>query len=202
MPRVAGQIDLGKSEAILDAAVAVIAERGILASLDEIARRAGVSKQTIYNHYGSKAELVRAMAERRVREMTAPLATPQAAENPAEALAAYGRALLKAAYRTKGPSLLRSLMLHASDMPDVARAMWEAGPRASRRRLADFLALETAAGRLACPDPLEAAEFFGGMVTSAHQTAMLLGVPLELSDAAADRIATEAAARFVRAYAP
>ena len=63
MARVIGQIDLSKNEAILDAAVDVLGERGITAPMEEIARRAHVSKQTIYNHYGSKAELVRALPE-------------------------------------------------------------------------------------------------------------------------------------------
>ena len=68
MPRAAGQIDRAKNEAILDAASDVIFERGLGAPLDEVARRAGVSKQTIYNHYGSKGDLVRALIERRIEE--------------------------------------------------------------------------------------------------------------------------------------
>jgi len=201
MPRIAGQIDVSKNEAILDAAMEALGERGVSVSMDEIARRAGVSKQTVYNHYGSKADLVRALAKRRVDDITAPLAGPDAAENPAEALAGYARVLLNAAFAPKGSGLFRTAMLHASDMPDVARAMWEAGPRASRVRLAEFLILETRAGRLFCPNPQEAAEFFGGMVTGTYQTAMLLGVELNLDDARIDRIATEAAFRFMRAYA-
>ena len=201
MGRAPGQIDVSKNEAILDAAMAALGERGVSVSMDEIARRAGVSKQTVYNHYGSKADLVRAMAERRVHEITAPLAGPDAAENPAEALAGYARVLLNAAFAPKGSGLFKTAILHASDMPDVARAMWEAGPRASRARLAEFLTLETRAGRLSCPNPQEAAEFFGGMVTGTYQTAMLLGVELVLDDARIDHIATEAAFRFMRAYA-
>ena len=65
MPRVPGQIDQAKTEAILDAAVEVIGERGLAAPMEAIARRAGVSKQTVYNHYGSKAELMRALMQRR-----------------------------------------------------------------------------------------------------------------------------------------
>jgi len=202
MPRVAGQIDVSKNEAILDAAVEVMGERGVSAPLDEIARRAGVSKQTIYNHYGSKAELVRALSARRVHEITAPLEAAGAAENPAEALAAFARILLDAVYRPKGAGLYRTAIVHAHEMPDVARAMFEAGPQASRARLAEFLALETRAGRLDCPNPLEAAEFFGGMVIGSYQTAMLLGIPIGLDDARIDHLAAEAARRFLRAYAP
>jgi AcrR family transcriptional regulator len=201
MARVTGQIDLSKNEAILDAALDVLGERGMSAPMEEIARRACVSKQTIYNHYGSKAELVRAMATRRVHEMTAPLETPEGLDDPAQALAGFARILLDVVFRPGGLNLYRMAMISAFDMPDVARAMFEAGPKQSRARLADFLALETKAGRLNCPDPLQAAEFFAGMVIGSHQSAVLLGVPVLLDRTQIDRLATEAALRFLRAYA-
>ena len=202
MPRIAGRIDLSKNEAILDAAVEVFSQRGVTASVEDIARRACVSKQTIYNHYGSKAELVQALCERREHEITAPLDAAEAMENPAEALAEFARILLNALLSPRYATMMRTAVSSAAEMPEVAQAMYEAGPRASRRRLAEFLRLETEAGRLACPDAMEAAEFFAGMVVSRRQMAYLLGVPLELSAADLDRIATEAAARFMRAYAP
>lgn len=202
MPRAAGQIDVSKNEAILDAAVELMAERGLSASLEEIARRARVSKQTIYNHYGSKAEVVRAVIERRVHEITATLETPAAVEHPAEALAEFGRVLLHAVLRPQGPAFMRMAMLGVAEMPEVAQAVYEAGPRTSRRRLAAFLKLETDAGRIACPDPQQAAEFFAGMVLGSFQTATLLGMDTGLDEARIDRIVTEAAARFLKAYAP
>ena len=202
MARVTGQIDLSKNEAILDAAMEVLGERGITAPMEEIARRACVSKQTIYNHYGSKAELVRALASRRVHEMTAPLATPEGLDDPAQALAGFARVLLRAVITPRGMSLYRMAMINALEMPDVAHAMFEAGPKESRARLAVFLALETQVGRLHCPDPLQAAEFFAGMVLGSHQAAALLGVPVTFTDPKIDEIAREAAARFLRAYSP
>jgi TetR/AcrR family transcriptional repressor of mexJK operon len=202
MPRVAGQIDVSKNEAILDAAMEVMSERGLGASLEEIARRAGVSKQTIYNHYGSKAELARAMSERRAHEIGQVLAAPGAIERPEEALAAYARILLNAVLNTRGMAIYRMAMLAATTMPEVANAIYEAGPKASRRSLADFLRLENAAGRLSCPDPQQAAEFFGGMVLGRFQTAMLMGQPVTLTEADIDGVAVEAATRFMRAYTP
>ena len=201
MARLIGQIDLTKNEAILDAALEVMSERGFGAPLDEIARRAGVSKQTIYNHYGSKAELARAMAERRSHEVREVLDAPGALDEPEEALAGYARLLLAAVLNARGMALYRMAMLAVSTMPEVSRAIYEAGPKASRLRLADFLRLENAAGRLSCPDPLEAAEFFAGMVLGRYQTSSLLGVGGELTATEIERVATEASARFMRAYA-
>lgn len=201
MPRVAGQIDVAKNEAILDAAVEVLSERGVSAPMAEIARRARVSKQTIYNHYGSKAELVRALAERRVHEITAPLESPEAVEHPAEALAGFARVLLGALSTPRSAAVMRMAMLGAITTPEIGQAMWEAGPRASRRRLAEFLRLEDAAGRLRIPDPQQAAEFFAGMVVGTHQTAALLGVSVPSSEAQIERTGREAALRFLKAYA-
>ncbi|HMO43431.1 MAG TPA: TetR/AcrR family transcriptional regulator C-terminal domain-containing protein, partial [Phenylobacterium sp.] len=97
---------------------------------------------------------------------------------------------------------LKTTVQAADDLPDLARAFYEAGPRTSRRRLAEFLRDETAAGRLSVPDPDEAAEFFAGMVLGSRQIAGLLGVPRDLDAAGIDRLAQEAARRFLKAYAP
>jgi TetR/AcrR family transcriptional repressor of mexJK operon len=200
MPRVAGQIDAAKTEAILDAASEVLAERGLSAPMEAIARRAGVSKQTLYNRYGGKAELVRALVERRVESMTAPLRVEGAMEHPEEALAAYARTLLEVITRTH--SLLRVTIQSAGEMPDLAREVFETGPLRSRREVANFLEAETRAGRLAVDDPMEAAEFFAGMVIGHRQTGSLLGLAKPLAAAEIDRIARTATRLFLRAYAP
>lgn len=201
MARLSGQIDVAKSEAILDAALDVFVERGISAPIEEIARRAGVSKQTIYNHYGSKAELVQALTARRVHEMVAPLETEEGVADPEQALRGFARILLDKLLTERSRAFLRVAMMGAVEAPELGRAVWEAGPRTSRLRLAAFLDMETKAGRIDCPDPLEAAEFFAGMVIGSYQTAALLGVDRPLDEAAVERIAAEAARRFMRAYA-
>ncbi|MDX9998437.1 MAG: TetR/AcrR family transcriptional regulator [Phenylobacterium sp.] len=200
MPRVAGQIDQAKSEAILDAAAQVLFQRGFSASVAEIARQAGVSKQTVYNHFGGKAELVRALAERRVHQVTAPLEAADAAEHPRDALAAYARILLEAVATPNSVGFMRLAVQSSVRMPEVGRVLYEAGPRASAERLAEFLAEEHEAGRLNVPDPLLAAEIFRGMAIGSWQIAGLLGVGREITPVEIDRIAEEAADRFMRAY--
>jgi TetR/AcrR family transcriptional regulator, mexJK operon transcriptional repressor len=202
MPRVPGQIDQGKTEAILDAAAVVLGERGLSAPLEAVARCANVSKQTIYNRYGSKAELVRALVERRVSLITAPLSAAPAAEQPRQALAAYGFALIEHLIAPLRRNMMRAYVQGAAEMPEVGQAVYEAGTEASRQRLAAFLQQETAAGRLAVPDPDTAADFFAGMVMGSYQLAALLGVDRGLTREKATALTQEAAARFLRAYAP
>jgi TetR/AcrR family transcriptional repressor of mexJK operon len=202
MPRAAGQIDRAKNEAILDAASDVIFERGLGAPLDEVARRAGVSKQTIYNHYGSKGDLVRALIERRSKTISAPLALPGAEAMPVETLAAYAEVLLKTVMIDRGVALMRLMIANAGQDTELVRAALPGGFRGARSRLTDFLRREAVSGRLAVDDPDQAADFFVGRVIGHHQIEALLGLPAQLSGESAPRIAREAAERFVRAYAP
>jgi TetR/AcrR family transcriptional regulator, mexJK operon transcriptional repressor len=202
MPRVAGQIDVAKNEAILDAAVAAMGERGLAVSLEEVARRAGVSKQTIYNHYGSKAELLRALMARRVDAITAPLEMPGAADHPQQALAGFARTMMSALLDPNAIAFMRVIVLSAAELPELAETFYSAGRQNSRARLAQFLARETAAGRLDTPDPALAADFFSGMVVGTYQFALTLGLNPNLTAKDIDRIADEAAGRFLRAFAP
>lgn len=202
MPRIPGQIDVAKTEAILDAAVEVMGERGLAAPMAAIARHAGVSKQTVYNHYGSKAELMRALMQRRVESITASLREPGAVDNPTEALEAYARSVLETVITTKSYSMMRVIILGSGEMPDIAQEVFEAGPLNARRQLAAFLETETRLGRMKVEDFDQAAEFFSGMVMGHSQLRSLLRLPSDKSHEQFGRLAREAAERFMRAYAP
>lgn len=84
--------NLGKREAILMAAIAVFAEHGYQgATMDQIARRAGVAKGTAYLHFADKADLFYAVFERWAGEVVSDsvqaMATAQTASDKLLALA-------------------------------------------------------------------------------------------------------------------
>ena len=196
MPRVAGQIDETSTEAILRAASALFAERGMAASMDEIARRAGVSKQTLYNRFPGKLEIARALAARRSDAVTAPL---RAAGDPETVLRALGEALLDRVCSPTKNASLRGVALLSAEAPEIARAIYDAGPAEGLRRLSAWLAEQHRAGRLDVPDPDQAAETFTGMVLGHAHLRTMLDVPQHKPEVRSER-AREAAARFVKAY--
>ena len=116
--------------AILDAAVGLLAERPN-ASMAEIARAAGVTRQTVYAHFDSREALLAAVAERAVRRVTEAIDAAAPEEGPpGEALArlvtawwsevsAHARVLeaLGAAY----PSAVAIHELHAPILERVGR---------------------------------------------------------------------------------
>lgn len=196
MPRIAGQVDEAKTEAILEAASVLFAEKGLGASMGQIARRAGVSKQTLYNRYASKTEIARALAERRSDAITAPLRSGGDAESVLTAMA--DTLIRRVCHADKGASL-RGVALMSPEAPDLARTIYEAGPGESLRRLSAWLAEQDRAGRLRIPNPDHAAEMFSGMALGHGHLRSLLGVEHPQPETVGQR-ARETARRFMRAF--
>ncbi|NBB50593.1 TetR family transcriptional regulator [Rhizobium sp. CRIBSB] len=198
MPRIAGQVDETKTQAILDAALQVFSERGAAAPMADIARRAGVSKQTLYNRFPTRTDLARALARRRSDDIVAPLSGEGDVETILEAVAT---SLIAGICAPEKGSALRGLALISPDAPDIALAVYEAGPGASIQRLSAWLAEQHRRGYLEVPDPDHAAEMFTGMALGHGHLRSLLGVDHPRLDRI-DTCAREAARRFVRAFAP
>jgi AcrR family transcriptional regulator len=94
-------------DSLLEAAKAAFAEAGPEASLDEIARRAGVGIGTLYRHFPTRDAVVEAVYRRQVQQLAD--AAPRLIESlaPAEALRAWMRLFIDyiAAKRVIAPAL-------------------------------------------------------------------------------------------------
>ncbi len=197
MPRALGQIDEYKSRAILRAAAELFREKGAKVSMAEVARRAGVSKQTLYNRYPTKTAIARDLAAQRSEETVAPLASNLDVET---ALAALAETLIRRVCIEGRGVALRGMALASPESPELARAVYDAGPGQNLRRLAVWLEEQDRLGRLSAPDPAAAAEMFTGMVLGHGHLRSVLGLPHPAIDDIPAR-AREAARRFVRAFA-
>ena len=197
MPRIAGQVDETKTEAILEAALKLFAEKGVSTSMGEIARVAGVSRQTLYNRFPSKLEIGRALAARRSDAISAPL---RAGGEPEAVLTAMAAGLLDKLLGQDGQGSMRGVALLSPDAPDLAHAIYDAGPAEGLRRLSAWLAAQDGRGVLSVPDPRAAAEMFAGMVLGHGHLRGILGVPHPAFDR--DARAAETARRFIRAFSP
>jgi len=196
MPRAPGQIDEQKSEAIMAAAMDLFARKGAKASMAEIARMAGVSKQTLYNRYPSKSELARALLTRRSLSITSPL---ENTGSPQQALSGMAMGLLTQVVKANSSEHLRALAFVSREDHELAAAVFDAGPARSLRRLSQWLKDRNAQGQLAIQNPDQAAEIFVGMVLGHAHLRMVLG--LETPEKDMVQHANETARRFVRAYA-
>lgn len=166
-----------KQDAIIEAAAEVFLEQGFgSASMDEIARRAGVSKATVYSHFDSKPALFGAIVQHRCqRTMSAMLA--EMSDQPAEeTLTAVGRQFLDVLMMPGSLPLYRVVLAEAPRFPELGRIFYEAGPDRCAAALGQYLAGLHERGVLDVPEPRWAAEQFLGAVLGHVHIRMLLMV--------------------------
>jgi AcrR family transcriptional regulator len=89
-------------EALLTAATDLYAERGVEASLEEIARRAGVGIGTLYRNFPTRDALTEAVYRREVEALSRTAADLLGGAEPVDALAEWMRRFTAYAARKKG----------------------------------------------------------------------------------------------------
>jgi TetR/AcrR family transcriptional repressor of mexJK operon len=168
-------ISAPKHDAILEAARRVFLRAGYSASMDLVAAEAGVSKQTVYNHFGSKEGLFRAIVDHVSGELLDVLVERDGARaDPAATLEAVARRFLNLLLTPSYLALHRMLVAEAPRFPDLAREIYIGGPARAANELAHYLAEESHKGTLAVTDPALAAEqFFGGLCGHLQLRALL-----------------------------
>jgi AcrR family transcriptional regulator len=104
-------------ERVLDAATEVFAASGPDASIDEIARLAGVGHGTVFRRFPTKDDLMFAVIERHVAEMRALAEEAIAAEDPGEAFFDFVHRVAELNMSTPG---LHRCVVHCGDKPGAA----------------------------------------------------------------------------------
>lgn len=195
------QVANPKHDVICDAARRVFLRDGYRASMDLVAAEAGVSKQTVYNHFGSKEGLFRAIIGACSEEfLTVLVEREPGRRDPGETLRQLGARFLGFVLDPASLALHRMLVAEAPRFPDLAAEVYGAGPGQAVRRLAAYLEQQHRRGTLVVPDPvLSAEQFLSSLMGHVHFRA-LLGVA-EPSAAEVERAVNHAVATFLRAHA-
>jgi len=105
---------------ILAAAAVVFAERGLGATLDDVAREAGVGVGTVYRRFADKEELIDALFEQRIDEIVANAEASLAEEDPWTALVRFFEGFIDAQCRDRG--LMELLVSREHGQVRVAQA--------------------------------------------------------------------------------
>jgi TetR/AcrR family transcriptional repressor of mexJK operon len=193
-----------KHAAILAAAREVFLEVGYgAASMDEIARRANVAKQTIYNHFASKDSLFGEIITRLCDDLLRPLSAPEPrARAPETALAALAAEVMALMLQPSSLALHRLLVSEAPRFPELGATAYRTGAERPIEELASYLDVQTRLGTLEVPQPRLAAEQFFGMLVGNIQLRALLGVEARPSERAIDAAIREAVQTFFARYRP
>lgn len=159
--RSASEEDSSKRRQILDGARKVFMDLGFDgASMNEIARSAGVSKGTLYVYFADKSRLFEAIVEDEALEKSRIVYNLDPRRDAEITLREFGQAYIGSICRPGGGSSIRTVMAIAERMPDVGRQFYENVLAKTINRLADYLQAHVGPNDLTIDDcELAAAQF-------------------------------------------
>jgi TetR/AcrR family transcriptional repressor of mexJK operon len=186
---------------ILDAATELFLGRGYgSTNLEQVAAKAGVTKPTVYSHFGSKQGLLDAMIARhtdvRLQHFASRL---HGRGDPRSDLMQFAEAFVTTVMSEEARAWQRLGTAESDRYPELGAAFFNSGPKRVFEALADYLRREKKAGRLTFPNAHRAAEQFLGMLVGMDLLRSLVGQP-KTTPAELKKRCRETVAVFLSAY--
>lgn len=183
---------------LLAAAIEIFAQRGYRSCVDDIARQAGVAKQTLYRHFATKDELFSEAVKQMAAEALVSLDVPGG--DLRAALLRFASACRAKALGETGLCLHRVLVAESSRLPQLVKTIFTVGFGETVSRITAMIDAAMAEGRLRRDDPHFATDMFFSMVIGMERSRRMFAATEAIDDAEdrAERIVD----CFLRAFAP
>jgi len=199
--------DPDKRAAIMAAAKALFSQGGLAGvSMDAIARKADVSKLTLYSHFRSKDELFQTAVAEKCQEHTPPdffdAASPQSLR---ARLRAIGRGFAALVMSKEALNLYRMMAAQAgagSHGSHLGKLFFAAGPQRNLERFSALLKHAHAAGELRVPDPRRAAGHFFCLLQGVPYLRVIVGESRSIPQRELEQHVNDVVEVFLRAYRP
>lgn len=169
--------DLEKRAAILEAAKRLFPQYGFEGtSMDAVAAEAGVSKLTVYSHFGGKESLfIETIRCKCDSLLPRTLFDVDVAAPVRDQLLSVARAFFGMMMSDSALGMHRTLVASSQQSPKLAKLFWEAGPMQIQAALAEMLQKEVEARQLDITDTRRAASQFFALLKGEHHARMLFG---------------------------
>ncbi|MFT3761490.1 MAG: TetR/AcrR family transcriptional regulator [Pseudoxanthomonas sp.] len=195
--------DLGKRAAILEAAKQLFVREGYGVSMDQIAAAAGVSKLTVYSHFGDKEALFTEAIRAKCDELLPKgLFRPDPQAPLREQLLAIAQAFFALVGSEEALSMQRMLLSPTQTDARIREMFWNAGARPTVDAFSALLRARADAGELAIDDIDRAAHQFLCLAKGELHHRLLCGLGGKPSHAEVDAHLRATVDFFLRACAP
>lgn len=198
-----GQIKRGrKFDQVLTGARQVFLATGYDgASVDAIARAAGVSKATLYSYFPDKRLLFLEVAKVEcLRQAEMAMVEAGQGEDIATALTEIAHRMTAFFLSDFGQQVFRICVAEAARFPELGRAFYQSGPALARRRLTEFLQAAVARGDLDIDDCKLAADQFAELCKADLFPRKLFHLDEEMTGEDIERVIGGAVAMFLARY--
>ena len=203
MTAMAAEIKKGrKFDQVLDGAREIFMRDGFEgASVDDIARAAGVSKATLYSYFPDKrllfSEVARIECNRQAEEALEVIGVGAPIDM---VLHEAANRIVRFFLSDFGQQVFRICVAESYRFPELGCRFYESGPQLVRERMSKVLTPYVEKGVLRIDDMDLAANQFGELCKSDLFVRSLCGVAGEITDADIDRVVTGAVDMFLARY--
>jgi len=171
------------------------------ASVDDIARAAGVSKATLYSYFPDKRLLFMEVANTECNLMAEQALANIDDSHPArEVLTVTGKHLVRFLLSDFAQQVFRICVAERDRFPELGRAFYASGPEMGRDRLGEYLTCAVARGELTIDDIPMAAEQFSELCKVKLWTRAVFGIQTAFSEAEMDEVVRHAVEMFMARY--
>ena len=193
-----------KIEQVLAGARAVFMREGFEgASVDAIAREAGVSKATLYSYFADKRVLFMEVGRGEcARQSGMALCGIDLDAPPRDVLSEVGRRLIAFLTSELGQRIFRICVAESERFPDLGRRFWESGPMVVRGGMIEYIEGAVARGELVVEDPGFAADQFHELCKVEIFPRLVFGTGGPPTEAERDRVVEGAVDMFLARYGP
>lgn len=191
-----------RREAIVDAAAALFKETGYeRASMNELARRLGGSKATLYSYFPSKESLlvavVKAYATGHLSDAVSGLSAPLPDLPLETVLTRFGERMLMVLTNDGSALAVYRMVIAEAGRSDIGMLFYDAGPAESIEALALFLSRAMEKGQMAKADADLRAKQFLALVTAQTNMRLYLCDPAPLDIAQIRQLVKNAVDMFL-----
>ena len=172
------------------------------ASVDDIARAAGVSKATLYSYFSDKRELFREVTRvecERMAETT--LARIDFNAPPREVFTTAAHSLTRFLLSNFSLQMFRTCVAEAARFPELGQAFYQNGPEMGRARMVVYRKLAIERGQLHDVDPDMIAEQFSELCRARLWSRAIFGVQTSFSEVEIDEVANHAVETVLARFA-
>lgn len=171
------------------------------ASVDDIARAAGVSKATLYSYFPDKRLLFMEVASVQCqRQADEALMTLDMLAPPRVVLGQVGRTFLGFIFSDLGQRIFRICVAEADRFPDIGRQFYNSGPMKMRRGIMSYLRASMERGELKIGDVELAADQFAELCKADLWPKLVFGLQDQFTTAEIDRVVDGAIDTFLARY--
>lgn len=171
-------------------------------SMDAVAQTAGVSKQTVYSHFGSKEDLFAAVIEGKVtayRLSGEELSGPQSLRDELEMI---GERFVELLFDDEVTAMFRVVIGESITHPQIARLFHAAGPERTIDALARRLARHAQAGELEVESGRDAAITFLNLLRGEFHMRRLMNLCPRVSGEQRRKHVRACVSQFLRLFGP